>query len=117
MDKTVPRKAAMLLDFIGDTEVGRPPPEAYEVIYGHNHKKLPKPITRMTVDELIREQTSFTRRFGSSASGRYQFMRATLLDLKRELGLGGGQIMDPNLQDRLAYHLLIRRGFNSWVVG
>ncbi len=113
MDKTVPAGAAILLDFIGDIEA----PRGYDVIYGNNQNKLPTPITKMTIGELIDAQSSFTKRFKSSASGRYQFMRATLQDLSRELGLRGTQIFDANLQDRLAFHLLKRRGYDDYVSG
>ena len=113
MDKTVPAGAALLLDFIGGIEA----PRGYDVIYGNNQDKLPKPITKMTIGELIDAQASFTKRFKSSASGRYQFMRATLQDLSKELGLRGSQIFDPDLQDRLGYHLLIRRGYNQFISG
>ncbi len=115
MDKTVPAPAAKLLDFIGDTEVGRKPPEAYNVVYGHN--KTLRPIVEMTVDEVIAAQSGFTRDFGSSATGRYQFMKATLEGLKKELGLRAVQLMSGNLQDRLAYHLLKRRGYERWIAG
>lgn len=117
MDKTVPNKAAMLLDFIRKTEVGTTELRGYDVIYGNNQNKLPKPITKMTIDELIAAQPSFTKRFKSSASGGYQFMRATLQGLKTELKLRGTQIFDPDLQDRLGYHLLKRRGYDGWVSG
>ena len=113
MDKTVPAGAALLLDFIGGIEA----PRGYDVIYGNNQDKLPKPITKMTIGELIDAQASFTKRFKSSASGRYQFMRATLQDLSNELGLRGSQIFDADLQDRLGYHLLIRRGYNQYISG
>lgn len=113
MDKTVPAGAALLLDFIGGIEA----PRGYDVIYGNNQGKLPKPITKMTIGELIDAQASFTKRFKSSASGRYQFMRATLQDLSKELGLRGTQIFDANLQDRLGYHLLKRRGYDLFIAG
>lgn len=113
MDPTVPRGAALLLDFIGDIEA----PRGYQTIYGNNQGKLKKPITSMTLDEVIAIQPSFHRAYGSSATGRYQFMRATLQDLKRELGLRGSQVLDPNLQDRLAYHLLKRRGYQQFKEG
>lgn len=113
MDRTVPAGAALLLDFIGSIEA----PRGYDTIYGNNQNKLPKPITKMTLGELIDAQASFTKRFKSSASGRYQFMRATLQDLSRELGLRGTQVFDADLQDRLGYHLLIRRGYNEFVSG
>lgn len=113
MDKTVPAPAAAILDLIGTIEA----PKGYDTVYGNNQGKLAKPITQMTLAELIRNQPSFTRQFGSSASGRYQFMRDTLLDLQEELKLRGGQIFDANLQDRLGYHLLRRRGYDKWIAG
>lgn len=117
MDKTVPAGAALLLDFIAQTEVGSTGRTSYDVIYGHNQWKLPRQITSMTLGELIDAQQSFTKRFKSSASGRYQFMRATLQDLSKELGLRGTQIFDANLQDRLGYHLLKRRGYDLFIAG
>jgi Muramidase (phage lambda lysozyme) len=110
-------RAAILLDFIAQTEVGRTDRASYDVIYGHNQGKVDKPITSMTLSELVDLQASFTRKFGSSAAGRYQFMRATLQDLARELGLKGTQRFDPNLQDRLGYHLLKRRGYLDFMAG
>lgn len=117
MDKTVPAGAAILLDFIRKTEVGRVDRASYDVIYGNNQNKLPKPITSLTIGELVDAQADFTRRFKSSASGGYQFMRATLQDLSRELGLSGKQMFDPDLQDRLGYHLLKRRGYEAFMAG
>lgn len=117
MDKTVPKGAAILLDFIRETEVGRSDRASYDVIYGHNQDKLPTPVTSMNIGDLVDAQKSFTQRFKSSASGGYQFMRATLIDLSKELHLNGRQIFDPDLQDRLAYHLLKRRGYEQYMAG
>ncbi len=117
MDRTVPAGAAILLDFVRLTETGKTDRSSYDVIYGHNESKLTKKITSMTLDELIAAQPSFTKRFKSSASGGYQFMRNTLQDLKKELRLRGTQIFDTDLQDRLGFHLLIRRGYNDYIAG
>src|SRR5690606_28503232 len=117
MDPTVPKGAALLLDFIRETEVGRSDRASYDVIYGHNQDKLPKPITSMTIGDLVDMQASFTKKYRSSASGGYQFMRATLQDVSRELGLRGTQVFDPHLQDRRAYHLLKRRGYEAYMAG
>lgn len=111
MDRTVPPGAAKLLDFIGSIEA----PLGYDTIYGNNQGKLPKPVTQMTVDEVQAAQKDWTKRFGSSATGRYQFMRATLAGLADELGLSGTQKLDAGLQDRLAYHLLKRRGYEAFM--
>ena len=113
MDKNVPPGAAILLDFIGGIEA----PQGYGTIYGNNQGKLPKPLTAMTVDEVIGAGPGWTRVFGSSAAGRYQFMNATLKGLKKELGLRGTQLLDANLQDRLAFHLLEGRGYDAFMAG
>lgn len=113
MDPTVPTPAAILLDFIGDIEA----PGGYGVVYANKQATLPKPLTSMTVDEVLEAQRTKGRSWGSSASGRYQFMRATLTGLKKELGLRGSQKFDANLQDRLGYHLLKRRGYEKFVAG
>ena len=53
----------------------------------------------------------FTKSFGSSATGAYQFMYATLKELIPKCGLSGKEIFDAELQDRLGYELLRRRGY------
>lgn len=113
MDKTVPAGAAYLLGFIGETEA----PQGYDTIYGNNQKKLPLPVTKMTLAEVQAAQQSWSKKFGSSATGRYQFMYATLKELIVELKLSPKQKLDANLQDRLAYHLLRRRGYDAFVFG
>lgn len=113
MHSSVPRPAALLLDFIASKEA----PHGYDTIYGNNQNKLSKQITKMTLDELRQNQAQFTKKYGSSASGRYQFMRATLGDLKKALNMSGQEIFSPDLQDRLAYRLLIKRGYARYMSG
>lgn len=113
MDKSIPTPAAMLLDFIGSTEA----PKGYDTIFGNNQSKLKTPITTWTLDQLIKRQSDFTRRYGSSASGRYQFMKATLQGLRKPGGLSGSEIFNANLQDRLGYILLLRRGYLDFMAG
>jgi len=117
MDKTVPKGAAILLDFIRKTEVGTDARAGYDVIYGHNQTKLAKPVTQMTLAEIQAAQAKWSKNYGSSATGGYQFMRATLKGLISELRLSTSQVLDPDLQDRLGYHLLKRRGYEAWVAG
>lgn len=111
MDKNVPLGAALLLDFIGDIEA----PKGYGTIYANRQGTLPKPLTSMTVDEVIAAGPGWTKAHKSSAAGRYQFMNNTLKGLKKELGLRGSQVFDANLQDRLGYHLLLRRGYSAFM--
>lgn len=113
MDRTVPSGAALLLDFIGQTEA----PRGYGTVYGNNQDKLPKPLTSMTIGEVLAAQPGWTKSFKSSAAGRYQFMKATLEGLLAELGLSRAQKLDPDLQDRLGYHLLKRRGYAEYMAG
>lgn len=116
MDRSVPAGAALLLDAIGEIETGRKGHEGYDVIFAHAQAKLPKPITQMTIAELQGHQAKGWPA-KSTASGRYQFMRATLGDLRNQLGLRDGQVFNPELQDRLGYHLLKRRGYDEFMAG
>lgn len=113
----VPKAAQYLLDFIYKTETGASRPECFEVIYGHNQDKLPKPLTSMTVDEVIKGGTARTKKFKSSAAGAAQFMKDTLTGLKAEADLDGTEIFDGDLQNELAYRLLVRRGYHDFMAG
>lgn len=117
MDISIPLSAALLLNFIYDTETSKCPPACYEVIYGNKQHKLAKPLTKMTLDEVIAAQVGWSKNHKSSAAGAPQFMRATLKGLISELRLNGSQLLDGNLQDRLAYHLLKRRGYREYMAG
>lgn len=113
MDRTVPAGAALLLDFIGDIEA----PKGYDTIFGNNQNRLSRPVTAMTLAEIQAAQPGWTKRYGSSATGRYQFMKATLAGLIEELGLSRSQKLAADLQDRLAFHLLKRRGYEAFMAG
>jgi muramidase (phage lysozyme) len=113
----IPPPALEILALIRLTETSRADATAYDTVYGHNEKKLTKLITSMTIDELQGHQLGFTKAFGSSASGAYQFMRATLTDLRAKLSLTGKEIFTAVLQDALGFELLRRRGYEPWVTG
>lgn len=113
----IPAPALEIMELIRLTETGRADQTAYETIYSHAESKLTKPITEMTVAELQKHQPGFTKSFGSSASGAYQFMFATLKDLRSTLNLTGQELFDAELQDRLGYQLLLRRGYQPWIDG
>jgi muramidase (phage lysozyme) len=117
MGVTIPAPAHEILKLIRVTETGRADATAYEVIFGHNEDKLTKPITEMTVDELQKHQPGFTKAFGSSASGAYQHMFATLKEQIKKLGLSGEELFDAAMQDMLGYELLKRRGYERWIDG
>ncbi|WP_338893931.1 hypothetical protein [Sinorhizobium meliloti] len=118
MDKTVPRGAALLLDFIRETEVGRSDRASYDVIYANKQHKLKQPLTTMNYGDIVDEQKKWSKNNGSSAAGAYQFMRATLIGLAKEIpSISGKDIFTPDVQDRLGYHLLKRRGYQEFVTG
>ncbi|RUW38970.1 hypothetical protein EN739_12040 [Mesorhizobium sp. M2A.F.Ca.ET.017.03.2.1] len=113
MDRNIPKAALALLDFIGSIEA----PRGYDTVYGNNQAKLVKPLTSMTIDEVISAGLSWSKIFGSSAAGKFQFMRATLQRLKSKLRLSGSELLDADMQDRLGYQLLIERGYSDFVAG
>ena len=110
---SIPAPARRLLDFIGSKEA----PRGYDTVFGNRMAQMPKPLTTMTVDEVIAQGKWRTDTFGSSAAGRYQFMRNTLASLKQTERLTGREVMTPALQDRLGYALLLRRGYAKFMAG
>ncbi|QND60148.1 hypothetical protein [Mesorhizobium huakuii] len=113
MDASIPSSAAKLLDLIGNTEA----PKGYDVIFGNNQKHLPKKLTSMTISEVIAAGPGWSKAYGSSAAGRYQFMNQTLKSLKISESLTGTEKFSPDLQDRLGYALLDRRGYEKFASG
>jgi hypothetical protein len=60
MDKTVPAGAALLLEFIYETETSKKPPKCDEVMFGGRQGELPKPLTQMTLDEVQLAQRTWS---------------------------------------------------------
>jgi muramidase (phage lysozyme) len=73
-------------------------------------------LTGMSLNEVLALQSRMlanpANSFNSSAVGRYQITRTTLLDMMKELGLTGDRLFDESTQDELARALLRRRGDN-----
>lgn len=120
----VPLPAQNLLDFIGDIEA----PQGYDTIFGNRQGNLPVPLTLMTYGDIVDQQANWGNKTwvrknwghktASSAAGRYQFMRATLQDIAREVRtIDGRTIFSPSLQNRLGYYLLLRRGYAEFIAG
>lgn len=119
MNPNVPPGAALLLDFIAGLETNRPGEAGYETIIGYRNEKpgtLPKPITQMSLEELLAEQKSWVKNLKapSGAAGRYQIIRPTLLSLIAELGVPLSASFTSDLQDRFGLALLKRRGWNQF---
>lgn len=103
------------------TETGRTKAqEQYETIIAHKESELPKPITQMTVDEIIATGPKWRAQFGtaSAAVGAYQIITPTLKELKQALGLKGTERFTPVLQERMGMYLLNeKRGFGKFLAG
>jgi muramidase (phage lysozyme) len=112
MDKTVPGSAAAILNFISGPESRG----NYDCFNSNVQAKLPKALTKMTLREVLAiNYKAIGAR--SSAAGRYQIIKDTLLGLIAELSLPLTAKFTADLQDRLGYHLLRRRGYDAWTLG
>lgn len=77
----------------------------------------PKPLTQMTIDDVLAWQDSIDPRYNSEAAGAYQIIEDTLRDLVAREGLGGGELFDQAMQDRLAIALMRDAGLEDWRAG
>lgn len=109
----IPAAARLLLAYVAVKESGGD----YNVVYGHHQGELAKPITRMTLAELTAAQARLGRRYGSSAAGKYQHLRKTLLAQVKRLGIPMTALFSPGLQDDLGWDLLRQRGLDRFLAG
>ncbi len=110
---SAPLKA--LLDAIGKHEA----PKGYGQIYG-GAKGVSKAtdVSRLTLDGVLAFQKKMLDNgSASTACGRYQFLRKTLTATIIEMGLGGNDVWTPALQDRMALHLIEKRGLSKFQAG
>jgi len=75
-------------------------------------------LTGMTLDQIDKLQKDMLARpdntMNSSAVGRYQFIRTTLLDLREKHGLSGSTLFNEQMQDHLVALRLQDRGGANW---
>lgn len=110
----------LLTALIRKTETGKDDPTVqYRTIIGHNQRHLDKPVTEMTVDEIIAASDGWREQFGttSGAAGAYQIIKPTLVQLKKDLGLKGSEKFTPVLQDRMGEKLCQKRGADQFLAG
>lgn len=89
----------------------------YNAYFGHAGNTTIE-FTNMTIEQVLQWQREFVAGGQpSNAVGKYQFIRPTLEGLVNELGVGRDGLFDEALQDRLAIHLLERRGVREYVRG
>jgi muramidase (phage lysozyme) len=115
-----------LLDFIGNKES-----QGYDDISGLvSQSRYPtKPLTQMTIQEVLDWQESIDRFQLSEASGRYQIMEDTLRGYNNDssagpgnplytrAGLSAGDLFSPINQDKMAIELLRGRGLDRYLNG
>ncbi len=99
-----------LLDLIDDFEGG----DNYNAYYGNSDNTKIK-FTSMTVGEVLAWQREFVEDGSpSSAVGNYQFIQGTLRSLVDHYNISMDRKFDKALQDRLAIHLLKKRGLDAY---
>lgn len=96
------------LNLMGDVEA----PRGFDAVSGFAPVPPPRPLTDMTLDEVLRYQEAI-RTMGtvSSAVGRYQFIYPTLRRLVEDLGIAGSLRFDAEVQTYLARFLMHDCGF------
>ena len=111
-DSVTQGKIGQVLDLIAGPESGG----RYDAVYPG--KRRPE-ILDMTLDELAADQRERGRFTGSSASGRYQYIRKTLSSVVRQMGLDTSkEKFTPKLQDEIAiFHLRANHGLDRWLSG
>jgi hypothetical protein len=82
------------------------------------HGKNTEDISGNTVDGILNWMGERVRAGAkSSATGRYQFIKKTLIMLKEQMNLSGKEKFTPELQDELALQLLKNRGYLDYMKG
>ena len=99
-----------VLDLIGMLEA----PGGYDTVYYGVRTDPPRPITSMSVGEVLAWQRDTVGAGSvSSAAGRYQIIRPTLQSLVDQGVVTPGTRFDAATQDRLGRHLLRETGYRS----
>lgn len=79
--------------------------------------KSTEDLSKYTLDQIHDMQRRWGRLTGSSAFGKYQIIRKTLLGLRDQMDLPGSKKFTPELQDQMAEQLLINRGLMRFLAG
>lgn len=108
-----PKAYTLLLNTIADGESNG----NYNAYFGRaeNTEVL---FTKMTVSQVLQWQKEFVDSGQpSSAVGKYQIIRPTLVGLVQQLNVESDALFDEALQDRMAIALLERRGAREFAYG
>lgn len=91
----------------------------YDAVWGGIRKAdFPrKPLTDMTIGEVLAWQDSIDKKYSSEAAGKYQILEDTLRGCFADFGLKMSDLFDAAAQDKLALGLLRRRGLTRYLEG
>lgn len=96
------------LDLIGEIEG----PDGYDDIVLDAPLQPPRPITQMTINEVLEYQRALQLEGShSSAVGRYQFIRKTLAYMVDKYEIDGDQLFGKVMQDSLARRMMVKCDF------
>ena len=99
-----------ILDLIGGLEA----PGGYDTVWHGVRHPPPRPVSQMTIGEVIDWQREAMRTgSASTAAGQYQLIRPTLEALVRNGVISRDELFDAAAQDRLAQHLLRETGYRG----
>ncbi len=98
-----------ILEFIARYEA----PGGYDQVHSGTPAPEPRPLTRMTVGEVLDWQKRIRPRVTSTAAGRYQVIHKTLARLVDSYGIDPDRPFDSTMQDRLGELLLTECGHGS----
>ena len=98
-----------MLDLIGSIEA----PEGYNQVYSGVRVNPPRPITSMSVGEVLAWQRQASKTAVSSAAGRYQVIRATLQEMVDQGVVSSDARFNARTQDRIGRHLLRQTGYRA----
>lgn len=90
----------------------------YNTVYHKAVTRPPKPLVKMTLGEILDWQRDTVRAGSrSSAAGAYQFIGKTLRATAQDMRLPLTTVWTPEVQDQMAVHLLLKRGFERYLTG
>ncbi|MES2667460.1 MAG: hypothetical protein V4712_15280 [Pseudomonadota bacterium] len=115
LPKDYPNTERRILDMIGGAEA----PRGYDQVYSGipAAQRPPKPLSTMTVDEVLAWQDSIDGSNASEAAGRYQYIEDTLRGLRDQGVVTGDALFDRATQDKLALHSMRQVGLDDYLNG
>jgi len=90
----------------------------YDIVIRAYKKKLPKPLTTMTLSEVSTLQTDMKNMGTSGAVGKFQFIPMVFKEVRTKMNLSMGTLFSPAVQDKMIlYRLNYMRHYDTWKTG